>query len=124
GLTLQTTVGLQAAVDRTWLAAGQLDHAYAMTLHKAQGRTVHTALVVGTDTLSTQAGYVGLSRGTHANHLFLTSNDLPALSTDCASHVQHLRPERESEGTPLTRDVRRRLAIDQRPRQTARVHAR
>ena len=114
GLTLVTTGGQQAEVGRAWLAAGQLDHGYAMTLHKAQGRTVHTALVVGNDTLSTQAGYVGLSRGTYANHLFLSSPDLHDLSTDCSSRVQHRRPAREQDRHPLSRDSRQQLAGDQR----------
>jgi conjugative relaxase-like TrwC/TraI family protein len=112
GLTLQTTGGQQAEVDRVWLAAGQLDHGYAMTLHKVQGRTVHTALVVGSDSLSTQAGYVGLSRGTHANHLFLSSRDLHEFTTDCASRVQHRRAEATHRRGVLTRDSRQRLATD------------
>jgi conjugative relaxase-like TrwC/TraI family protein len=112
GLTLQTADGESAEVDRAWLAAGQLDHGYAMTLHKAQGRTVHTALVVGSDSLSAQAGYVGLSRGTHANHLFLSSRDLHELTTDCGSRVQHLRAEATHRRGALTRDSRQHLATD------------
>jgi conjugative relaxase-like TrwC/TraI family protein len=112
GLTLQTTDGRQSSVDPEWLAAGQLDHGYAMTLHKAQGRTVHTALVVGSDTLSTQAGYVGLSRGTHANHLFLSSRDLHDLSTDCSSRIQHRRSQAGSRRLAMTRDARQRLATE------------
>jgi conjugative relaxase-like TrwC/TraI family protein len=75
GLTLATTDGRTVQVDRAWLEQGVLDHGYAMTIHKAQGRTVHTALLVGDAALSAEAGYVGLSRGTHANHLFLHSGD-------------------------------------------------
>jgi conjugative relaxase-like TrwC/TraI family protein len=114
GLALHTATGAHVTVDRDWLAAGQLDHGYAMTLHKAQGRTVHTALVVGNESLSAQAGYVGLSRGTHANHLFLSSRDLHDLSTDCGSRVRHRPTEPARETGALTRDTRRRLAIDHR----------
>lgn len=113
GLTLQTSRGQQVRVSREWLGDGRLDHGYAMTLHKAQGRTVHTSLLVGSDTLSTQAGYVGLSRGTHANHLFLQTRDLHDLTTDCGHAVQHrLSLQRERPG-PLDRDARQRLALQQ-----------
>jgi ATP-dependent exoDNAse (exonuclease V) alpha subunit len=97
------------------VAAGQLDHGYAMTLHKVQGRTVHTALVVGSDTLSTQAGYVGLSRGTHANHLFMSTHELHDLSTDCSSRVQHRRTEPAGKRPALSRDARHRLASEAAP---------
>ncbi len=112
GLTLQNTSGKQAEVDRAWPATGQLDHGYAMTLHKAQGRTVHTALAVGSDSLSAQAGYVGLSRGTDANHLFLSSRDLHEVTTDCGSRVQHRRAEATHRRGALTRDSRQHLATD------------
>jgi ATP-dependent exoDNAse (exonuclease V) alpha subunit len=112
GLTLATAPGRRIDVDRAWLATGQLDHGYAMTLHKAQGRTVHTALVVGSDSMSIQAGYVGLSRGTHANHLFLSTPDLRDLTTDCSSRVQHRRARQTERPPALGRDVRRQLAGD------------
>jgi conjugative relaxase-like TrwC/TraI family protein len=83
GLTLRTRDGRQATVDRRWLAEGRLEHAYAMTIHKAQGRTVHTALVLGDHTLAAEAGYVGLSRGTHANHLYLTNSTRQQIEATC-----------------------------------------
>ena len=41
-----------------------------MTVHKAQGLTVDTCLLYGTGALCQQAGYVGMSRGRVANHLY------------------------------------------------------
>ena len=82
-LILTTRDGRAVGVNRQWLEQGQLDHAYAMTLHKAQGRTVHTALVLGDDSLSAEAGYVGLSRGTHANHLYLDASNQPSVEPAC-----------------------------------------
>jgi conjugative relaxase-like TrwC/TraI family protein len=115
-LTLTTTRGQQVSVEQDWLVAGQLHHGYAMTLHKAQGRTVHTALVVGTSTMSVQAGYVGLSRGTHANHLFLAEPDVAELTRDCSSRVRYLRPDqRRPASTALCRDARQRLASQHAP---------
>lgn len=73
-LTFRTRDRRLVQVDRGWLTEGRLEHAYAMTIHKAQGRTVHSALLLGDNTLSAEAGYVGLSRGTHTNHLYLDSS--------------------------------------------------
>jgi hypothetical protein len=42
-----------------------------MTCHKAQGATVDTALLYGTGALTREVGYVALSRGRTANHLYL-----------------------------------------------------
>jgi ATP-dependent exoDNAse (exonuclease V) alpha subunit len=58
------------------LASGDVQHGYALTIHRAQGITVDTALVYGTAALSKEAGYVALSRGRVANHLFASPDDL------------------------------------------------
>lgn len=42
-----------------------------MTCHKAQGATVDVALLYGTAALTREAGYVALSRGRTANHLYV-----------------------------------------------------
>jgi conjugative relaxase-like TrwC/TraI family protein len=82
-LQLGTRDGRQVDVDRCWLEAGQLEHGYAMTLHKAQGRTVHTALLLGDASLGSEAGYVGLSRGTHTNHLYVCASEDPRGEDEC-----------------------------------------
>jgi conjugative relaxase-like TrwC/TraI family protein len=101
GLTLRTRDGRSVSVDRGWLEHGRLDHGYALTIHKAQGRTLHTALLIGDAALSTEAGYVGLSRGTHTNHLFLDTSTAAPNETDCPSNPRRQRPE-----------VRERSALD------------
>jgi ATP-dependent exoDNAse (exonuclease V) alpha subunit len=53
-----------------YLDAGLVAHAYATTIHKAQGMTVDRCLTLGTDDLYRQAGYVALSRGRTANVLY------------------------------------------------------
>ncbi|MFN2538880.1 MAG: hypothetical protein ABR549_12160, partial [Mycobacteriales bacterium] len=85
GIVVDLTDGRRILLDKGWLAEGDLDHGYAMTLHKAQGRTVHTSLVLGDDSLSQEGGYVGLSRGTNANHLYLDTETEHALR-DCSQH--------------------------------------
>ncbi len=53
-----------------YIDADHVTHAYATTIHKAQGMTVDRSLVLGTDDLYREAGYVALSRGRTANHLY------------------------------------------------------
>ena len=53
-------------VPRTYLAANA-ELAYAGNVHVAQGRTVDTAHLLVTDSLSRQALYVGMTRGRQAN---------------------------------------------------------
>lgn len=48
-----------------------LDHGYALTGHKAQGITVDQAFVLGSAQLYREWGYVAMSRGRHANRLYL-----------------------------------------------------
>ena len=48
-----------------------LDHGYALTGHKAQGLTVDETFVLGSDQLYREWGYVAMSRGRHANRLYI-----------------------------------------------------
>jgi ATP-dependent exoDNAse (exonuclease V) alpha subunit len=69
-LTLAPAEQRQVTVPAGW-AAAHLDHGYALTCHKAQGATVETALLYGAGALTREAGYVALSRGRAANHLYV-----------------------------------------------------
>jgi len=62
-------------VPGAYFEAGHVDHAYAMTVHKAQGLTCDRAYVLGTDDLYAEAGYTALSRGRHENRLYLTTQE-------------------------------------------------
>jgi ATP-dependent exoDNAse (exonuclease V) alpha subunit len=73
-LTLGTDEHQQVTVPAEW-AARHLDHGYAMTCHKAQGATVEVALLYGTGPLTREAGYVAMSRGRTANHLYVAEPD-------------------------------------------------
>jgi hypothetical protein len=66
---LRTEDGRALTVPTGW-AHGRLTHAYAMTVHKGQGLTTGVALLYGTGALCQQAGYVAMSRGRDANHLY------------------------------------------------------
>lgn len=76
-LALHTEDGRDVTVPTDW-ATGRLAHAYTMTVHKAQGLTTSDCLLYGTGALCQQAGYVGLSRGREANHLYTTLSGLDA----------------------------------------------
>lgn len=69
----------------SYLAAGDLAHGYAVTVHKAQGATCDVALLWGTDQLNAEAGYTALTRGRLRNRTFALAEDQSA---------EHLPPER------------------------------
>lgn len=56
-----------------YLTAGHLGHAYATTIHKAQGATVDRAFLLGSAHLYREAGYVGLSRARHGSDLYIVA---------------------------------------------------
>ena len=115
-LILTTRDGRAVAVNRQWLEQGQLDHAYAMTLHKAQGRTVHTALLLGDDSLGAEAGYVGLSRGTHANHLYLDTDAAPRREPACQpapAWSRQARAERDRNEELMRQRQQQQLGLQQ-----------
>jgi conjugative relaxase-like TrwC/TraI family protein len=111
GLVLQLTDGRRLVLDKAWLTGGDLDHGYAMTLHKAQGRTVHTSLVLADEGLSQEGGYVGLSRGTTANHLYLDAASEHALR-DCDPLEDASPSIAPSRSKALSRSNRQALALD------------
>jgi hypothetical protein len=67
--------GARVELPQRYLEAGDVTHAYATTVHKAQGMTVDRTLLLGDDRLYREAGYVGLSRGRKSNHLYVVGHD-------------------------------------------------
>ncbi len=59
-------------IPNAYIEAGDLDYAYAMTVHKSQGLTCDRAYVLGGEELYAEAGYTALSRGRLENRLYLT----------------------------------------------------
>ena len=55
--------------------AGHLTWGYATTLHKAQGATLDQTFLLADDTLHRERSYSGMSRGTEANDLYVTTPD-------------------------------------------------
>jgi hypothetical protein len=67
--------------------AAHLNHAYATTIHKAQGGTYDRTLVLGDDRLYRQAGYSGLSRGRERNDIYLVVDDDREHDPDLERHA-------------------------------------
>jgi conjugative relaxase-like TrwC/TraI family protein len=62
-------------VPAAYLDAGCVDHAYAMTAHKAQGLTCDRSLLLGNDDVYREAGYTALTRGRLENRLYAVVPD-------------------------------------------------
>ncbi len=69
--------GRDMTLPPSYLRAGHLTHAYAMTIHKAQGLTADRCIVLADDTLSREAAYTALSRGRLENQLVVVNSDEP-----------------------------------------------
>ena len=98
-------------LPKDYLDDGNVAHGYATTIHKTQGATVDRGLVLGTDELFHERGYVALSRGRISNHLYLlgaaeidnsTGHGPPPLAGEPVEAVQQA----------LHRQDDKRLAID------------
>lgn len=58
-----------------YVEAGNVDHGYAMTIHKSQGLTCDRSFVVVDDHTHGEAGYTALTRGRDENHLYITAEE-------------------------------------------------
>jgi len=59
----------------SYVEAGWVSHAYASTIHKAQGLTVDRALLWGDRHVFAEAGYTALTRGRDANTFYVVAPD-------------------------------------------------
>ncbi len=91
-VAVQFDAGSHTTLPPSYLRAGHLTHAYAMTIHKAQGLTADRCLVLGDDTLSREAAYTALSRGRLGNHLVVVSFEEPHRDIGHGPRVAHPTP--------------------------------
>ncbi|CAN5398901.1 MobF family relaxase [soil metagenome] len=110
-VTLSTEDGVRR-LDEEYLAAGSMRHGYAVTVHKAQGRTCDHGLLLASDDLHREMGYVGLSRGKQSNRMYLVASE----ASD--ELERHSRPAEKSDPldlivNSLRRTAAKELAIDQ-----------
>lgn len=73
-VTIETGDG-RRTLDADYLDAGWMRHGYAVTIHKAQGRTCDHGLLLGGDDIHRETGYVGLSRGRESNRMYAVSTN-------------------------------------------------
>jgi conjugative relaxase-like TrwC/TraI family protein len=103
----------QAIVRADYIAAGHLDHAYALTTTRTQGGTWDLGIGVGLDGLYREAGYTGLSRGRESNWLVLTRAEIDQIDAELAIHNTGIPlPSEEPDDTyiELTRRLERSRA--------------
>jgi len=95
-------------LDDAYLAAGHVDHGYALTTHRAQGGTWDIAIAVGADGLYREAAYVQLSRGAESNWLIVTAPEMDEIDTELARH-DHGIPLPAEEPDDLDTQLHRQL---------------
>ena len=76
-LTLHTDDGSALTLPSDYLDATTIVHAYATTVHKAQGITVDRAFLYADDRLARESAYTALSRGATENRIYLTRAHRP-----------------------------------------------
>lgn len=91
GLVVRDADGTERTIPARYLEAGHLAHAYATTIHKAQGATTERTFILADEYLYKEAGYVALSRGRVGNDIYTT---IPTRN----SHEGH-GPQRAEPGT-------------------------
>jgi len=110
-LTIRTDTGSLRALPLDY-AAEQLEHAYALTGHAAQGATLNHAYVLLRDHGNLREwGYVALSRARAETHLYLAERDPLERETPLRTPNPTTPPERAARA--LARPAAELLAIDQ-----------
>ncbi|MGH3441228.1 MAG: ATP-binding domain-containing protein [Nitriliruptorales bacterium] len=94
---------LPLRLPRPYLEGGWVDHAYAITAHKAQGLTCDATFVLGDESIYREWGYVALSRGRNANHLYVDGDGV-----DAAEEFLHQAALEANDDNPVAA-LRRRL---------------
>jgi len=75
-LKVELDSGRQITLDSGYLSERRLDHAYALTAHKAQGATVARTFVLGSQDLYRELGYTALSRHRDETRFYVARGDL------------------------------------------------
>jgi conjugative relaxase-like TrwC/TraI family protein len=109
-LTISFDDSSERALPPGYAQDGHLDHAYAMTAHRAQGATVDRAFVLGSDDLYREWGYTALSRHREEARFYVNLGHdaqltLPGLD------MPRERPDDPVAG-PLLRRRAKHLALD------------
>jgi Ti-type conjugative transfer relaxase TraA len=110
-MTIACEDGSAFVLTKSYLQAGHLTHAYAMTGHKAQGMTAQKAFVLGDETLYREWAYVAMSRGKQENHLYVVAG-IDAEREELGGQVAGVDDPLEEVTRALGRSRGKELAID------------
>lgn len=110
-ITIETGRRNVVTLPADYLDAGHIAHGYATTIHKTQGATVDHGLLLGTDELSRERGYVGMSRGRLTNHLYIVGAT-PADDATGHGPPMPLPDPADAVRTALHHTSQQQLAID------------
>jgi len=92
-LTVQTDDGRRVELDAAAIEKAHLDHAYALTVHRAQGATYDRAHVYA-DGGGRELGYVAMSRARDHTTLHTVADDLPQAIEDLQTDWSHENRQR------------------------------
>jgi ATP-dependent exoDNAse (exonuclease V) alpha subunit len=92
GVTINLDRGPTINLPTSYLDAGHLTHAYATTIHKAQGMTCDRTLVLASGALFREAGYTALSRGRTENRLYVIAPEPPDVDVGHGIYGAHDGP--------------------------------
>ncbi len=108
-MTIRTDDDRSVDLPAEYVVDGNLTHAYALTLHKAQGISVGEAFVLGTEGLDREHAYSAVSRGADGNWLYLSEETIRAED----GHAPEVEPDAiERLEAGLGRSTADGLAID------------
>jgi conjugative relaxase-like TrwC/TraI family protein len=119
-LAVTSDRGDRVEIGRSYVEAGHVRHAYALTGHAGQGVTVEQAFVLGTGGQRLQEwGYVALSRAREQTRLYVT-----VTPRERESHFHDLddRNPVTRLGQALEESAIERLAVDQQPLPSGPLH--
>ncbi|MCZ7535218.1 MAG: AAA family ATPase [Acidimicrobiia bacterium] len=104
-MTVRTDAATVLTLPARYLDAGHVRHAYATTIHKAQGQTADRAFVLGSDLLYQEAGYVALSAvalRTASTSSAANRDPKPTPPKPHRPNLSKLSPSRSRSATPNT----------------------
>jgi conjugative relaxase-like TrwC/TraI family protein len=109
-IVVRTDDGRQISLSAEAIDRGHLDHAYALTVHRAQGATYDRAHVYA-DGGGRELGYVAMSRARDRTTLHTVADDLPQAIEDLHTDWGHENRQRWITDTPATIGAQHRQPI-------------
>lgn len=111
-VTMRSDDGAEITLPRSYLEAGHITHAYAVTGHKSQGMTVDAAFVLGDETMYREWGYVAMSRGRQENRLYVVT-PLDIAREEAGGAAQEKQDPIEHISRALSRSQAKQMAIEE-----------